>query len=130
VPSRSMPHNSTRPSPAFQSCEISRAAVRKTPNAHGSGFDRVGAFQDEANGGDAPYDSIVNGVPYDLEDYWTQVYPEIADGNVWPPLKGLEPFDPAKPPTCGGTVEQGYSLFYCVPDDYVAWDMITSPGTM
>ena len=73
------------------------------PNAHGSGFDRVGAFQDgydngldkckdyrdddpvvlelpfndaedEAAGGDAPYDSIVNGVPYDLEDYWTHVY--------------------------------------------------------
>jgi predicted metalloprotease len=81
--------------------------------------------QDEANGGDAPYDSIVNGVPYDLEDYWTQVYPEIADGKAWPPLKGLEPFDPAKPPACGGTVEQGYSLFYCVPDDYVAWDNVT-----
>ncbi len=123
------------------------------PNAHGSGFDRVSAFQDgfdggaekckgykdgepmvlelpfndnedEASGGDAPYDSIVNGVPYDLEDYWTQVYPEIAKGAAWPPLKGLEPFDPSSPPSCGGTPTEGYSLFYCVPEDYIAWDNV------
>jgi predicted metalloprotease len=125
----------------------------EAPNAHGSGFDRVGAFQDgmdkgaeqcktykdgepqvlelpfnddqdEESGGDAPYDSIVNGVPYDLEDYWTQVYPEIAGGKAWPPLKGLEPFDPSTPPDCGGTKTEGYSLFYCVPDDYIGWDNV------
>jgi hypothetical protein len=39
--------------------------------------------QDAATGGEAPYDSIVNGVPYDLEDYWTHVYPEVADGQTW-----------------------------------------------
>jgi len=90
------------------------------PNAHGSGFDRVSAFQDgfdngagkckdyrddepmvlelpfsteedAARGGDAPYDSIVNGVPYDIEDYFTQVYPELADGQTWPPLRSIEP---------------------------------------
>jgi predicted metalloprotease len=123
------------------------------PNAHGSGFDRVGAFQDgydggadkckgykdgepmvlelpfndtqdEENGGDAPYDSIVNGVPYDLEDYWTQVYPEITGGKPWPPLKGLQPFDPASPPDCGGSKTEGYSLFYCVPEDYIGWDNV------
>lgn len=122
------------------------------PSAHGSGFDRVGAFQDgfdngvtkckdyrdddpmvlalpfndpedAANGGDAPYDSIVNGVPYDLEDYWTHVYPEIADGQAWPPVHGLEPFDPSSPPNCGDqSAEGGFSLFYCVPDDYIGWD--------
>jgi predicted metalloprotease len=121
------------------------------PNAHGSGFDRVSAFQDgfdngpgkckdyrddepmvlelpfndakdAARGGDAPYDSIVNGVPYDLEDYWTHVYPEVADGKQWQPVHGLEPFDPNHPPPCGGQSTEGYVLFYCVPDDYVAWD--------
>jgi len=121
------------------------------PNAHGSGFDRVSAFQDgfdngpgkckdyrddepmvlelpfndaqdAARGGDAPYDSIVNGVPYDLEDYWTHVYPEVADGKQWQPVHGLEPYDPNHPPSCGGQSTEGYVLFYCVPDDYVAWD--------
>ena len=123
------------------------------PNAHGSGFDRVSAFQDgfdngaekckdyrddepmvlelpfndeqdAAQGGDAPYDSIVNGVPYDLEDYWTHVYPEIADGKQWPPVKGLEPYSPDNPPTCGDQSAEGYALFYCVPDDYVGWDNV------
>ena len=121
------------------------------PNAHGSGFDRVSAFQDgfdngpgkckdyrddepivlelpfndeqdAAQGGDSPYDSIVNGVPYDLEDYWMHVYPEIADGKTWPPVHGLEPFAPANPPACGGQSTKGYVLFYCAPDDYVGWD--------
>jgi hypothetical protein len=37
--------------------------------------------EDASRGGDAPYDSIVNGVPYDIEDYFTQVYPELAVGR-------------------------------------------------
>ena len=123
------------------------------PNAHGSGFDRVSAFQDgfdngpekckdyrddepmvlelpfndeqdAAQGGDAPYDSIVNGVPYDLEDYFTHLYPELTDGKQWPPVKGLEPYSPDNPPTCGGESAEGYALFYCVPDDYVGWDNV------
>ena len=123
------------------------------PSAHGSGFDRVSAFQDgydngaekckdskdgepmvlelpfndaedEANEGNAPYDSIVNGVPYDLEDYWSQVYPEITDGMTWTPLQPQQPFDPSSPPDCGGQSAEGYVLFYCVPEDYVGWDNV------
>ena len=129
------------------------------PSAHGSGFDRVGAFQDgydhgpgackdyrddnpvvvelpfndeqdAASGGDAPYDSIVNGVPYDLEDYWSKVYPDLTNGQPWVPVKGLEPFDPAKPPPCGGKSTEGYLLFYCVPDDYIGWDNVDAMPTV
>ena len=121
------------------------------PSAHGSGFDRVSAFQDgydntvekckkyrdgepmvlelpfndaedEASGGEAPYDTIANGVPYDLEDYWSQVYPELTEGQAWTPLAPQKPFDPAEAPECGGQSTGGYSLFYCVPEDYVGWD--------
>ncbi len=122
------------------------------PSAHGSGFDRVSAFQDgfdngpptackayrdddpvvlelpfqtaedEASGGELSYDSIVNDVPYDIEDYWAHVYPELTDGEAWVPVKGLEPFDPSNPPMCGNTRAEGYALFYCVPDDYIGWD--------
>lgn len=121
------------------------------PNAHGSGFDRVGAFQDgfsngpgkckeyrdddpmvlalpfndaqdEARGGDMDYGYVVNTVPYDLEDYWTHVYPLVSDGKPWVPVQGLEPFDPENPPMCGNQTAAGYALFYCVPDDYVGWD--------
>jgi predicted metalloprotease len=120
-------------------------------SAHGSGFDRVSAFQDgydngqtackayrddnpvvvelpfqsaedEAAGGDMPYDAMVNDVPYDIEDYWAHVYPELTNGEAWVPVKGLEPFDPSNPPMCGGTSAKGYALFYCVPDDYIGWE--------
>jgi predicted metalloprotease len=124
---------------------------KRDPDAHGSGFDRVGAFQDgfdngldrckdyrddepmlldlkfnnaadEARGGDIPYDSIINIVPYDIEDYWTQVYPIASNGQEWPPLRSIEPFAQDSPPTCGGQSAEGFALFYCVPDDYVGWD--------
>ena len=129
------------------------------PSAHGSGFDRVGAFQDgydngltackayrddnpvvvelpfqsaedEATGGELPYDSIVNDVPYDIEDYWAHVYPELTDGEAWVPVRGLEPFDPSSPPMCGGTRAEGYALFYCVPDDYIGWDNVEAMPTV
>ena len=51
----------------------------------------------QPGGGDAPYATIVNDVPYDMEDYWTQLYPQITEGEAWKPLKGLEPFDPMSP---------------------------------
>jgi len=121
------------------------------PSAHGSGFDRVSAFQDgydngvekckdyrdgdpivlelpfndaadEASGGEAPYDTISTGVPYDLEDYWSQAYPELTEGEAWKPLAPQQPFAPSRPPECGGQSAEGYALFYCVPDDYVGWD--------
>jgi predicted metalloprotease len=129
------------------------------PSAHGSGFDRVSAFQDgydntvekckgykdgdpmvlelpfndaddEASGGEAPYDSIANSVPYDLEDYWTQVYPELTEGQSWTPLAPQQPFDPSSPPGCGGQSTRGYSLFYCVPEDYVGWDNVDAMPTI
>jgi predicted metalloprotease len=127
--------------------------VDNTPDAHGSGFDRVSAFQDgydnsvkkckgykdgtppvielpfndaldEAAGGDAPYATIVNDVPYDMEDYWTQVYPELTEGQQWEPVKGLEPFEASSPPDCGGNSTKGLVLFYCKLDDYIAWDNV------
>lgn len=129
------------------------------PSAHGSGFDRVSAFQDgydngptackayrdddpvvvelpfqnaedEAAGGDMPYDAMVNDVPYDIEDYWAHVYPELTNGEPWVPVKGLEPFDPSNPPMCGGTRAEGYALFYCVPDDYIGWDNVDAMPTV
>jgi len=127
---------------------------KRDPRAHGSGFDRVNSFRtgfdngpgackdyrngdppvveipfnnaaDVASGGNAPYDDIVNGVPADLEDYWSQLYPDVA-GQPWSPLQPIRPFDPADQPTCGGQPTTGYLLFYCVPDDYVGFDNVNA----
>lgn len=124
-------------------------------SAHGSGFDRVSAFQDgfdkglktcksykdgtpivlelpftteadAATGGELPYDSIVNSVPYDLEDFWSQLYPELSGGEKWIPLKAIEPFDPSQgSPKCGDSDTSGFALFYCVPEDYIAFDTVS-----
>jgi predicted metalloprotease len=126
---------------------------KREPQAHGSGFDRVNSFRtgfdngvgackgyrngdppiveipfnnaaDAASGGNAPYDDVINGVPADLEDYWSQVFPDLA-GKPWTPLQPVRAFDPNEPPTCGGQPTTGYLLFYCVPDDYVGFDNVT-----
>ncbi|MBA0046308.1 neutral zinc metallopeptidase [Mycobacteroides sp. LB1] len=120
------------------------------PSAHGSGFDRVNSFRtgfdkgtqackgyrngdpvvvevpfrnvaDAAAGGNAPYEDIIVGVPADLEDYWSQVYPKLT-GEQWIPLQPMRAFDPSQAPPCGSGSTAGYVLFYCVPEDYVGFD--------
>src|ERR1700761_8787175 len=125
---------------------------KRDPQAHGSGFDRGNSFRtgydngpasckgykpgdppvveipfnsaaDVESGGNAPYDDIINGVPADLEDYWSQVYPKLT-GHSWTPLQPARAFNPADPPSCGGQPTSDYVLFYCVPDDYVGFDAV------
>lgn len=119
-------------------------------SAHGSGFDRVNSFrtgfdkgpqacadyrngnpvvvelpfnnaEDEASGGNAPYDSIIDGVPADLEDYYAKLFPELT-GKQWTPLQPVHKLDANNSPNCGDTPTKGYVLFYCVPEDYVGFD--------
>jgi predicted metalloprotease len=125
---------------------------KRDPQAHGSGFDRVNSFRtgfdngpaackgykpgdppvveipfnsaaDVQSGGNAPYEDIINGVPADLDDYWTQVYPKLT-GQPWTPLQPARAFNPADPPSCGGQPTSDYVLFYCVPEDYVGFDAV------
>ena len=124
----------------------------ESDSAHGSGFDRVSSFQtgfdggpmeckpyvdgspavlqlpftsqsDADRGGDAPLAQIIDGVPKDLENYWSLLFPELT-GRPWEPLKPVVAFDPADAPDCGGQSATGYVLFYCVPDDYVGFDAV------
>ena len=63
--------------------------------------------EDAATEGNAPYDSIVNGVPYDLEDYWTQVYPELTEGQAWTPLATAAAVRPVEPADVRRPVDRG-----------------------
>ncbi len=126
------------------------------PNAHGSGFDRVSAFQDGFDNGPGKCkdyrddEPMVLELPFSTEPRtrragatrrttpsstaspmtsrttWTQVYPELADGQEWPPLRSIEPYGPGNAPMCGDQSADGYALFYCVPDDYVGWDNVAA----
>ena len=98
-------------------------------SAHGSGFDRVGAFQqgfeegagscvtyaeeppkvvaipfgsatDAATGGNLPVDRLLDLLVADLESFFTALFDEL--GEEWDPVSGFEAFDPADGPvTCG-----------------------------
>lgn len=138
----------------FLSLRDEPGTEKRDPQAHGSGFDRVNSFRtgfdngtpackgyrpgdppvveipfnnaaDEASGGNAPYDDIINGIPADLEDYWSQVFPTLT-GQPWKPLQPARGFNPADPPGCGDTPTTGYVLFYCVPEDYVGFDAVNA----
>lgn len=109
------------------------------PGAHGSAFDRVGAFQDGFDqgasrcaeyadgafqtfqlpfndvtdyeqGGNLPYDDVDDVALADLEDYWSTVFPATF-GRDWETPE-IRPFDPSDPPACGGETrdDEDYEL--------------------
>lgn len=121
------------------------------PSAHGSAFDRINGFQDGlengaaacaeyrddnialvefpftefddfSRGGNLPYDEILAPTVADLEDYWRVVASEVF-GATWTPLADPVPFDPDRgTPSCDGDETEGFVLFYCVPDRFIAFD--------
>ncbi len=91
-------------------------------NAHGTGFDRIGAFQDGfengaeqsatyeddfpevfefgflsqddfVSGGNLPFDEVAPLTVTDLEGYWEVAFDEL--GESWDPVDEVIPFDPA-----------------------------------
>ncbi len=99
-------------------------------SAHGSGFDRVSAFQegfedgpeacatyaaepppvvaipfgsanDAATGGNLPIDQLLDPLVADLESFFAALFGEL--GETWDPVDRVEAFDPGGGPvTCGG----------------------------
>ena len=108
------------------------------PNAHGSGFDRVSAFQDGYDrgaetcvayeddpppvvaipftsitdfeqGGNLPIDVLVDLLLADLESFFGTLV--TREGGEWEPLAGLVPFDPATDVVeCGNETIEGDEL--------------------
>ncbi len=106
--------------------------------AHGSGFDRVSAFQDgfeqgpeicatyedepptvvaipfgsrtdQRQGGNLPLDLLFEPLVADLESFFTTLFDEL--GQRWEPIGGFEAYDPADGPiTCGDETISGPSL--------------------
>jgi predicted metalloprotease len=130
--------------------------IRNDPSAHGSAFDRIGAFKDGfdngagacmpyndelvskrlvvlpwtdrgdfARGGNLPYADVVRASIKDLEDYWATVFAKTR--KSWDAIDDVIPYDPDDDvPACGGRTGDIDSYvgaaFYCVEDDFVAWD--------
>ncbi|NLD76528.1 MAG: peptidase [Acidimicrobiales bacterium] len=120
------------------------------PNAHGSGFDRVSAFQsgfEEGAGrcrqfrvgdpqpyqfpfddedfitqGDMEYSEIKEKAFGSLDGYWADVFPALSGGKAWTPMEPARAFTTEDPPECAGREVTQYRLFLCVPDRYVGYD--------
>ena len=111
---------------------------KNDPNAHGTGFDRIGAFQDgfedgvEAcaayeddpppvvaipfspgdlqTGGNLPLDDLIPPLVEDLEQFWTALFAEL--GGTWDSIDGgLQAVDPSTDRIdCGDEVLEGAEL--------------------
>ena len=116
--------------------------------AHGSGFDRISAFQegydkgpkhcttygdgrvfteipfydprDQARQGNLPYAQTVERGPADIEDYWSRSF-EPTFGKKWTPAPKVHPFDgDANRPSCDGAKVN--DVQYCPGDDTIYFD--------
>jgi predicted metalloprotease len=133
----------------------SPGASAEDPNAHGSGFDRVGAFQvgfeegagrctaftvgdprpfqfqfegdDRYTQGDMLVEEMEDQAFRSLDAYWADVFPALSGGRAWEPMAAPRPFDRDDPPTCNGQPVTGYRLFLCVPERYVGYEEATLP---
>ena len=123
------------------------------PNAHGSGFDRVSAFQmgfeegagrckdftvgnpaprmfafvgdDKYTQGDLEMDDIIAKSLASLDGYWADIFPALSGGKAWEPMEPARAFTRDDPPTCNGQVVSAFRLFLCVPDRYVGYESAT-----
>jgi predicted metalloprotease len=115
--------------------------------AHGSGFDRVSAFQDgyeqgvpfcakfddrrtftqtgflnpedqQNNGNLSVPDTLAQG-PKDVDAYWKTSYQKLY-GQPWKPLAGVKPFTDADRPQCDG--QPVLDAQYCAADDTIYYD--------
>jgi predicted metalloprotease len=121
--------------------------------AHGNAFDRIRALQDgfeqgatkcagynadtlpvtevpfstrqdQANGGDLPYDQAVQDLGNDAQAYWSRAYVSLT-GKSWDRLR-IVAYDPADAPSCGGKTrsekDATNAAYYCAADGYIAFD--------
>ena len=115
--------------------------------AHGSGFDRVSAFQDgyeqgvpfcakfnddrtftqtgflsqddQNQQGNLPLDQTLDQGPKDVDAYWQASYRKLY-GQAWKPLAGVKPFTDADRPQCDG--QPMLDAQYCAADDTIYYD--------
>jgi predicted metalloprotease len=115
--------------------------------AHGSGFDRISAFQDgyekgvpfcadfndkrtftqtgfqsqtdADQQGNLPLEETLEKGPADVDAYWKESYPKLY-GQPWKPLAGTKAFTDANRPRCDG--QPMLDAQYCAADDTVYYD--------
>lgn len=118
--------------------------------AHGSGFDRISAFQDgfdggadacqrydddpprvvalsfefaedAARGGDLPFDELLEPLVADLDTFFATLFAE--EGEIWLPVRGVRPIEEADEDRCDiSDAERLAGSLFCAPDNIVYLD--------
>jgi predicted metalloprotease len=70
----------------------------------------------------AEYESDLALVLGDLRSYWTNALPQLYGVDHTPPAAFIEYHSEDDAPSCGGERVQPGNAFYCVPQNYIAWD--------
>jgi predicted metalloprotease len=112
--------------------------------AHGSGFDRISAFQDgfekgakfcttfsddrtftqipfsnvadEARQGNLPFDQTLSEGPQDIAEYWAKSF-QPTFNRSWTPVAGVQTYDDGSKPRCGDSEVD--AIEYCPSDDRI-----------
>lgn len=72
-------------------------------------------------------DLIATDAIADVQEYWSQVYPEVFDGKAFSPVEKVVSYDSRLPPSqasevCGENTSDYVNAFYCTDDNTIAWD--------
>lgn len=72
---------------------------------------------------DADVTQEINDAIQVIDTYWSTHWSEFFTGNYNPPrvVGAYHAKDPDRP-TCGGQPAEAFNAYYCIPEDYVAWD--------
>jgi predicted metalloprotease len=68
------------------------------------------------------YRSDLDLVLSDLRDYWSVALPELYGIEHISPSAFIDYRSAEDAPTCGGQQVEAGNAFYCVPENYIAWD--------
>ncbi|UNK44511.1 neutral zinc metallopeptidase [Arthrobacter sulfonylureivorans] len=98
----------------------------QTPSAEVSGNDASGAGQagNDTNAITSEELADIQTAQAITDQFWRTHWSELFTGTYTPPtVVGLyDGRDPSNAPTCAGKPLQPGNAFYCIPEDYVAWD--------
>lgn len=72
---------------------------------------------------DADVTQEINDAVQVVNDYWARHWPDYFTGTYRAPeIKGSYNGDDPNRLTCSGEIAQAFNAFYCIREDYLAWD--------
>ncbi|GAA3215026.1 neutral zinc metallopeptidase [Actinocorallia longicatena] len=108
TPPTSVPSMKTTKAPQDTSADTPQQTGDPSPNAQFS---------------DADVTKEINGAVEVVDKYWSDHWSELFTGTYKAPaIKGVYNGDDPARFTCGGQPADKFNAYYCIPEDYLAWD--------